>query len=397
MDSAVSSTPAAGDTSAKSSPESDTWELIDAALQSDYVDGIEKVGIPRNVETTTMEDHTTLTTPSVSKMSSPEDDLEDDFDESTWKLIDNALESDDNNASLSDADVERDVGTNMDLRNTNVPVIKDQANSSTPMISNTLQKSSPERNVEHVARQLVYEDGENSDEQGGSMKSFYNENDLISSTSSILLGSIEEEPENARKKASEKDLEEVSTDVCGIAKSNICTAMSASDNDDGVDHALTPNSSKESPRQQLRNERLSSNEDIDVASLDSAELQELDGLLDMHENGKDINEDRLYDLDLYDRWQNGEELDSQEMDDLVDFKQRRKEARLSRSDANESNFHTDDVSFQQSSIDRDDIEIEQSQNESDTKDAPQLSQENGDHIDESSLSSWELGMSTRPL
>ena len=166
---------------------------------------------------------------------------------------------------------------------------------------------------------------------------------------------------------------------------------------DSPDHALTPNSSKESPRQQLRNERLSSNEDIDVASLDSAELQELDGLLDMHENGKDINEDRLYDLDLYDRWQNGEELDSQEMDDLVDFKQRRKEARLSRSDANESNFHTDDVSFQQSSIDRDDIEIEQSQNESDTKDAPQLSQENGDHIDESSLSSWELGMSTRPL
>nr|MCU0227887.1 hypothetical protein [Bryobacterales bacterium] len=64
------------------------------------------------------------------------------------------------------------------------------------------------------------------------------------------------------------------------------------------------------------------------SSLSSGELEELDHLLDAQENGEDIDEDRLYELDLFDRWKSGNSLDQAEIKDLLSFKMARKIERM---------------------------------------------------------------------
>ena len=61
--------------------------------------------------------------------------------------------------------------------------------------------------------------------------------------------------------------------------------------------------------------------------MSSGEVDELNDLLDRQENGEDIDEDRLYELDLFDKWQSGEELDDEEKADLDAFKKKRRKER----------------------------------------------------------------------
>lgn len=68
----------------------------------------------------------------------------------------------------------------------------------------------------------------------------------------------------------------------------------------------------------------SENEDSDLSF---GEVDELNELLDRHENGEVIDEDRLYDLDLFCRWQNGEEIASDKDADLSAFQQQRRKER----------------------------------------------------------------------
>jgi hypothetical protein len=65
----------------------------------------------------------------------------------------------------------------------------------------------------------------------------------------------------------------------------------------------------------------------DDTSLSSGEIMELDNLLDSQENGEETDENRLYELDLYDRWQNSEHLNDNEINDLLGFKERRRKTR----------------------------------------------------------------------
>jgi hypothetical protein len=85
-----------------------------------------------------------------------------------------------------------------------------------------------------------------------------------------------------------------------------------------IEVALPPN---------MSNETELSPKSEDDTSLSSGEIIELDNLLDCHENGEETDEDRLYELDLYDRWQNGEHLNDDEIKDLLGFKERRRKVR----------------------------------------------------------------------
>jgi hypothetical protein len=58
------------------------------------------------------------------------------------------------------------------------------------------------------------------------------------------------------------------------------------------------------------------------SSLSSLEIDELNHLLNLKEDGEDLAENRLYELELFERWQYGEELDHDELDDLDSFRKR---------------------------------------------------------------------------
>ncbi|KAG7369597.1 hypothetical protein IV203_027343 [Nitzschia inconspicua] len=66
----------------------------------------------------------------------------------------------------------------------------------------------------------------------------------------------------------------------------------------------------------------------DESSLSSGELRELDFLLDAQENGEEVDVDRLYLMDLFDRWRNNETLDPNMIKDLNSFRSNRKEMRM---------------------------------------------------------------------
>ena len=63
------------------------------------------------------------------------------------------------------------------------------------------------------------------------------------------------------------------------------------------------------------------------SSLSSAEIEELNMLMDRQEKGVEIDEDHLYELDLFDKWKSGKELDSTETADLKLFKSARQKER----------------------------------------------------------------------
>jgi hypothetical protein len=54
----------------------------------------------------------------------------------------------------------------------------------------------------------------------------------------------------------------------------------------------------------------------DYSSLSSGELDELNDLLDREENGDDVNQTRLNELDLFDKWRNGDPIKSGEERDI---------------------------------------------------------------------------------
>ena len=202
-----------------------------------------------------------------------------------------------------------------------------------------------------------------------------------------------------------------SNDVAVIARNILITASNASD-DENTAESLTPNTSGEGEdleeiaetqrlSERLRIQRLSN--DIDDASLCSAEIEELDDLLDKNESGISINEDRLYDLDLYDRWQNGETLNKEETKDLENFKARRRDAR---SGSNVDTYsHLDDLRHPKDNLDEDRMSPRSDTSESEVVAEEALSTDDqlvaeeapspetlGYTVgDESSLSSWELG------
>jgi len=74
----------------------------------------------------------------------------------------------------------------------------------------------------------------------------------------------------------------------------------------------------------------SSSDDISLgreSHLSLWEMDELDELLNREEKGETVNEDRIYELDLFSRYQLGDELDQDEMADLDDFRMRRRNNR----------------------------------------------------------------------
>ena len=63
------------------------------------------------------------------------------------------------------------------------------------------------------------------------------------------------------------------------------------------------------------------------SSLSSGELNELNVLVDRQEKGEEVDEDRLYELDILDLWHSGKDLNYEEKTDLEVFKARRQEER----------------------------------------------------------------------
>eukprot|EP00536_Pseudo-nitzschia_multiseries_P005328 jgi/Psemu1/285694/fgenesh1_pg.99_\ len=108
--------------------------------------------------------------------------------------------------------------------------------------------------------------------------------------------------------------DETNTDIEGMEPLGLMEANTSS----------SPNSSDETEVSRRQRLLLSVS---DSYSLASHEVRELDYLLDCQENGEDFDEDRLYELDLYDRWQNGDRLNEEEMSDLNEFRARRREYR----------------------------------------------------------------------
>jgi len=60
------------------------------------------------------------------------------------------------------------------------------------------------------------------------------------------------------------------------------------------------------------------------SSLSSAELEELNDLLEQQETGAVMDSERLYNLDLFDKFMSGEPLDMKEQKDLEIFRERRR-------------------------------------------------------------------------
>eukprot|EP00980_Cylindrotheca_fusiformis_P001624 scaffold368_cov125-Cylindrotheca_fusiformis.AAC.2 len=71
------------------------------------------------------------------------------------------------------------------------------------------------------------------------------------------------------------------------------------------------------------------------SSLSSFELDELERLIDLQEDGEDIDEDRLRDLDLFDRWRYGETLSDDEMKHVDAFRKKRRRERAYRKEFEE--------------------------------------------------------------
>ena len=63
------------------------------------------------------------------------------------------------------------------------------------------------------------------------------------------------------------------------------------------------------------------------AVLSVGEIDELNELLDREELGESVDEDRIYELDLFSRWQVGEELDEEEANDLKEYRKRKRKQR----------------------------------------------------------------------
>ena len=59
------------------------------------------------------------------------------------------------------------------------------------------------------------------------------------------------------------------------------------------------------------------------SSLSSRELDELDFLFSAFKKGESVNKSRLYELDLFDKWQCGEVLTAKEKSDLLAFRKQR--------------------------------------------------------------------------
>jgi hypothetical protein len=70
--------------------------------------------------------------------------------------------------------------------------------------------------------------------------------------------------------------------------------------------------------------------EADDSSLSSGEADELNELLDRQENGEEIDEDILYELDLFDKWRGGDKLDDEEKADVEAFKDKRRSERRHR-------------------------------------------------------------------
>jgi len=66
------------------------------------------------------------------------------------------------------------------------------------------------------------------------------------------------------------------------------------------------------------------------SSLSSGEIDELNSLLDRQERGEVVDEARLYELDLFDKYQSGEILDDDEKKALAAFRLRRRQERAYR-------------------------------------------------------------------
>merc|ERR1712078_14110 len=83
-------------------------------------------------------------------------------------------------------------------------------------------------------------------------------------------------------------------------------------------------SGKEGLQEEQNHEILEAEDEDDYSSLSTWELDELDELIELHEQGLDVPKDRLRDLEIFDKWQNNEDIQEDEFGDLERFKRNRK-------------------------------------------------------------------------
>eukprot|EP00980_Cylindrotheca_fusiformis_P029235 scaffold22766_cov131-Cylindrotheca_fusiformis.AAC.1 len=62
-------------------------------------------------------------------------------------------------------------------------------------------------------------------------------------------------------------------------------------------------------------------------SLSSGEIAELNELLNDQEDGRQVDDSRLYELELFDRWKAGEQMNDNDLENLADFRDKRKKQR----------------------------------------------------------------------